>query len=143
MKTVRLTTAVKATFLVAAIIAFTINTNAQTVKNLNPIFTKNAIASIIVGIQSDVAGIQKECIYMAGMYKLDETVDALISQLAKEQNPRIRVQISVALLKIGEERGIKAVYKASLFETDPHTSYMFKAVVYEFYNNRNQKLSMK
>ena len=144
MKTTRVTTAAKTTFIiVVTLFAMAINTFAQNAKNQNPVFNEYAIKNINHGIQDDIVGIKKDCIYMAGYYKLTETVDALIAQLEKEKDPKVRVLISVSLLRIGDEEGMKAVYIASLTEKDPFALHMFKSVVYNYCSERNQRLSLR
>ena len=91
----------------------------------------------------DAPGIRKECIYLAGMYRLNKTLDDLIDQLEVEKDSKIRGLIAFALYKIGEEKGIQAAYKAYLKETDPFANHMLKSVVYQYSMDRNQKLTMK
>jgi hypothetical protein len=129
--------------LLALILLFASSTYAQEQEKMNRRITKNAIASIISGIHDDVKQVKTDCIFIAGRYKIRETVDALAEELQKETEPSIKLLISLSLFMIGEEKGIMEVYKASLTEDNKILLKRFNEVVYDFYNNKNQRYSMK
>lgn len=90
-------------------ILFAQNLSQNTTKAANSGFTERAIKSLMVGIQSDNAGLKKSSIYLSGMYELDGVVETLISQLRKETDPDTRILIALALYKIGNKEGLDAI----------------------------------
>ncbi len=90
------------------------------------------IENLKVGIQSNNEGVRRDCIYLAGKYEYTEVVEVLIDALKQEKNPKNRALIALALYRIGDEKGIKAVYEVSLVETDAKVKHTCKAIVDEF-----------
>lgn len=105
--------------------------NAQ-IEKFSPKKLEKAVENLVVGIQSDNEGVKRDCIYLAAKYQFSETVDVLISQLKSEKNSKNRILIALALYRIGEERGIQAVYDAAVFETDAKVKRTYNAIVSEF-----------
>lgn len=68
-----------------------------------------ALANILSGIKSDNLGLRKSSIYFAGKYRIKETVNALLEQLEKEEDPSTKILTALALYKIGAPEGIEAV----------------------------------
>jgi HEAT repeat protein len=93
---------------------------------------KTAIENLIVGIQSSNEGVKRDCIYYAGKYEFTETVNALIGELKQEKNPKDRALIALALYKIGDEKGIQAVYDAASTESDAKVKRTYNAIVAEY-----------
>lgn len=102
-------------------------TSTEEVKKYN-----RMIENLKVGIQSNNEGVKKDCIYLAGKYEYTEVVEVLIDALKYEKNPKNRALIALALYRIGDEKGIKAVYEVSLVETDAKVKHMCNAIVSEF-----------
>lgn len=93
---------------------------------------KRMIENLIVGIQSENEGTKRDCIYFAGRYEFVEAVDALIDLLKQEKNPKNKALIALALYRIGDNRGIQAVYEATLSETDAKVKRTYTAIVAEY-----------
>lgn len=93
---------------------------------------KRAIDNLIVGIQSSNEGVKRDCIYFAGKYEIAEAVNVLVDELKCEKNPRDRALIALALYRIGDEKGIQAVYEAALTETDAKVKRTCNAIVAEY-----------
>lgn len=74
-------------------------------KNIN----KNSIATLKEGIHSENRGVRESSIIMAGLYKIEEAVDALTDELNNEKDPDTIVLIALSLYNIGEPRGMEAV----------------------------------
>ncbi len=98
---------------------------------------KNAIASLVVGIKSENMGLKRNCIYFAGKYRIDEATDALIAELNKTDNAKLKVLIALSLYMIGNEEGIDAVYKLANKENDNYVKKMANAIIDEYNNNKS------
>lgn len=93
---------------------------------------KRMIENLIIGIQSPNEGVKRECIYYAGKYEFTETIDVLIDVLKNEKNPKNRALIALALYRIGDEKGIQAVYDAASTESDAKVKRTYSAIVAEY-----------
>jgi uncharacterized protein YdiU (UPF0061 family) len=93
---------------------------------------KRMIENLIIGIHSSNLGVKRECIFLAGKYEFSEAVDALIELLKSERNPKDRTLIAMALYRIGDEKGIQAVYESALVETDAKAKRISTAIVNEY-----------
>jgi HEAT repeat protein len=111
--------------------------SAQDVKKHDLKLKPNAIANLVEGINSQNEGVRRSAVYLAGKYEIRETVDALITLLKKEKNPSIRILIALALYKIGNEKGVDAIYNYASFENDPRVKRIYDAIVYEYEKNKN------
>lgn len=108
-------------------------TYAQDARTQKPIVKPNAIANLIAGIKSENEGVRKSATYFAGKYEIDQAVSPLIEQLKVEKNPSLRLLIALALYKIGNDKGLDAIYENALLENDPHVKKMCYAIVEEYY----------
>lgn len=136
-----LTPTVKTIMIVLMILAaLAINTKAQPMNEQIPVIKENSVKSIIMGIRSDIPGIKKQCIYYAGMFKISDAADDLIAQLKVEKDSRTRALIGFALFKIGNENGMKAIYKASQVETNKFALHMFNSLIYQYCLDKNSVL---
>jgi HEAT repeat protein len=68
---------------------------------------ERAIQNLVIGIQSDNAGLKRSCIYFAGKYEVSEVVNELIELLGKEKDSSTKKVIALVLYKIGDQKGIK------------------------------------
>lgn len=94
--------------------------------------TKNSIATLKDGIHSDNTGVRKSSIYMAGLYKIDEAVDALVEELKSEKDASTKVLIALSLYNIGDPKGMEAVKLLSENDTDAHVKRMSTALYNAF-----------
>ena len=62
-----------------------------------------------MGMRSDNEGLRKSSIYIAGFYNIQELVAPLIQILIGESDINIKVLAALALYKIGDSSGIKAI----------------------------------
>ena len=121
-------------------------TNSAFAQNTLTEYTKHkyALDNLKMGIKSENAGVRKSAIYFAGKYKVEETAEDLIKQLAKEENPSIRVLIALSLFEIDSEEGLRAVKKLSILDRDLKVKRMAGFVYDEFMkNNLTEKVSVR
>lgn len=95
-------------------------------------FNKRAIDNLNAGIMSDNSGLRKSSIYFAGKYRVTESVDALVTQLNKIEDPGTKVLIALSLYLIGEQKGLDAVYNLALRDNDSYVRRMCNAIYAEF-----------
>ncbi len=100
--------------------------------DIDPKFTGN----LNVGIKSDNEGLRKSCIYFTGVYMLKECVPALVEQLAKENNPDVKILIALSLYRIGDKSGMKAVENLSMNDENAKVRKMGNAILIEFANSK-------
>lgn len=93
---------------------------------------KAAIANLIEGIKSDNAGLMKSAVYLAGKYRVNEAVPALIKKLNSGLDDNCKVLIALSLFMIGNEDGIDAVFKLSKTNPNNHVRHMFGEIYKEF-----------
>ncbi len=90
----------KTILMVLSVIAMTLSpelkAQSSNYKNIN----KNSIATLKEGIHSENRGVKKSSIYMAGLYKIEEAVDALIDKLKTEEDPDTRILKVLIYIKI-------------------------------------------
>ncbi len=76
----------------------------------------NTELTLLEGLKTDNDGVKSGSAYMLGELKSDAAVIPLMSLLHNDNNVRIRVAAALALVKIGDSRGLFAVKKASEFD---------------------------
>ena len=74
---------------------------------------KNSISNFILGIQSNIHGIKKCCIYFAGKYKVEDAVQTLIDEFDKAGESEYKPLIAWSLFRIGNETCIKKLQDIS------------------------------
>jgi HEAT repeat protein len=79
---------------------------------------KNAVVeeNLLVGLESGNAGLQVSCAYFLGEIQSDKAVIPLMRILHNEKDDRVRVAVALALMKIGDGRGIKAIKYAVQYD---------------------------
>ena len=137
MKLLTTTLASKAVLIFVLALIVVTTTSGQIPGAQKPILKPNAIANLIVGINSENEGVRKAAIYYAGKYEISQATDALIEQLKAEKKSSVQILIALALYKIGNEKGIEAIYLNSSLENDQHVKRMCDAIVEEYYANNN------
>ena len=107
---------------------------------------KSFVLNLIKGLESDNVGLKKSCIYFAGFYEIKSAVGALVEQLQIVDDPDTRILIALALYKIGDEEGIKAIEQLVENDGSLKVKKMSAAILNQFrldVINRNVKLSGK
>lgn len=105
---------------------------------------KSYVLNLIKGIESDNAGLKRSCIYFAGLYEIRSTVDALVEQLQIVEDPNTKILIALALCKIGDEKGIKAIEQLVKNDENPRVKKISSAILNQFRTDalaQNVKLS--
>lgn len=121
---------------VMAVLVLTSATMGQSAKNAYPTFKENSIKNLIIGIKSENDGLRKSSIYFAGLYQVNEAVEALVDQFKVEKNPNNRVLIALVLYKIGDEKGMDAIYAAAVKDADLKVKRICSAIAEEYNANK-------
>ncbi|MCX6169813.1 MAG: HEAT repeat domain-containing protein [Ignavibacteriales bacterium] len=132
MKSTNNTFIKKAVLTVLTVLVLASVTMGQSTKSANPLFKENAIKNLIVGIQSENNGLRESAIYLAGKYEITEVVETLVDQFKRETDPKMRVLIALALYKIGDEKGMDAIYAAAVNDSDSKVKRICNAIVNEY-----------
>jgi HEAT repeat protein len=98
--------------------------------------SERMIKNLEAGIASENLGLRRSCIYFAGLYEIEELVKPLINQLKKEKDANTKILIALALSKIGNEEGIKAVGKLAKNDMDPKVKRVGFALI-DYYNSNS------
>lgn len=70
----------------------------------------------ISGINTENEGLQVSSAYYLGELKSDKAVIPLMRQLHESPHESVRIAAALSLLKIGDKRGIYAIYKSIEFD---------------------------
>ncbi len=120
------------TLAVLLVLLLNANTGLQAQSNNYKNIKDHSIESLKQGIQSENPGLRKSAIYMAGLYRIDESVETLVEQLEKEKLPSTRVLIALALYNIGNPYGMEAVKKLADKDNDKEVKRMGTVLYREF-----------
>lgn len=88
------------------------------------------------GINSENLTIKKQSIYFAGLYRVKEVVPVLCEKLKTEKDPHIRIMIGLSLYRINDFCCMRAIDKASIFDTDPHVREVLTSIYREYLDKR-------
>ena len=135
MKTAVITKGSVSVFLLAAFI-FIFAAPSILPQNQKTDIDPRFINNLNVGIESSNEGLRKSCIYFTGLYMLKECVPTLIEQLKKEEIADVKILIALSLYRIGDENGMKAVEKLSMYDENAKVRKMGNAILTEFENNK-------
>jgi len=136
MKLTANTFVTKAALVLTLALFITSAASAQTARKQKPVLKKYAVENIVNGIKSEYDGVRKVTISLAGKCELEKAVDTLIEQLKEEKSPELRVSIALSLYKIGDDKGLDAIYANAVSEKDPHVKRMLEAIVQEYAVNK-------
>jgi len=98
-------------------------------------FPENGVKNLIKGIKSGNKGLSRSSIYFAGKYKITDAIDALVDKMQEEKRPDTRILIALSLYEIGDIKGLQAVKKQALNDTDERVKRMSALIFNEFYKN--------
>ena len=93
--------------------------------------TELDIVNLKAGIKSNINGVKRDCIYYAAIYNIKEAVEPLNKQLKEEENPSMRVLISLALYKLSDDSSIKSVNNEILLDWRDKVSSISNAIISE------------
>lgn len=100
----------------------------------------SAIESLIMGINSDNFGLRTSAAFMLGELKCEKGVIPLMRMLKSEEREDARIVAALALLKIGNSKGIFAIKQAVKFDDSErvrrqcanfYNAYMEKSTIVE------------
>jgi len=101
----------------------------------------SAVESLIMGVNSDNFGLRTSAAYMLGELKCEKGVIPLMRMLKSEEREDARIVAALALLKIGNSKGIFAIKQAIKFDDSERVrrlcanfyhAYLEKSAVIEF-----------
>lgn len=93
---------------------------------------RNAIGNLIMGIESENAGLSKSSIYYAGLYRVPEAVKPLVEKMKAETDASTKVLIALALFRIGDPEGMDMIESLSVSDKDPKVRRMCSAIFNEY-----------
>lgn len=91
---------------------------------------EKAVENLLVGLNSDNEGLQSSSAFFLGEYNFREAVIPLMKILKSNAEEELRIQAALALIKIGDARGIYAVKRAGKFDE----SKRVREICSKFYN---------
>ena len=108
---------------------------AETAKSST--MNKNKIVlNLINGINSDNSGLKLSSINLAGDLKSSSLVIELLKVFHSNSNEKVRGAAALSLVKIGDERGIKAIEYASRFDESNYIKNLCKT--FYSYHKKNK-----
>jgi HEAT repeat protein len=113
----------------------------QSVRSAKHTFNETAIKNLMVGLNSENEGLRKSSIYFAGLYGIEEAAGTLVDQFPEEKNPKLRILIALALYRIGDQKGMDAIFTASKKDGDQEVKRICSAIADE-YNTSSTVVSL-
>lgn len=112
------------------------------ISDTNKTFKENHIKMLLMGINSDNAGLIKSCIHYAGLYKITETVDPLVDILNdKSKDFTTRVSAAMSIYNIGNNAGINAIRVFSESSKEEKIREVCSAIYQDYLDNQEKYLS--
>ena len=103
---------------------------AEPVKEKRTINRDLAIQNLLIGLDSDNTGLTSSSAFYLGELSSTEAVIPLMKMLRSSEQEELRISAALALLKIGDARGIYAIKRAIVFDESKRVSNMCE----KFYN---------
>ena len=130
----KLTVTFKIFFVLTLLLVLTNDVKAQSSKVIIEKFnlSSGAVNSLINGIKSENTGLRKSAIFFAGQYKIEKSIDYLIEELKKENDPEVKILIVLSLYKIGNPVAIEHIKDIVENETNPKVKNMYWAISDEY-----------
>ena len=112
---------------------------AEPVKEKRTINRDLAIQNLLIGLDSDNAGLTTSSAYYLGELSSTEAVIPLMKMLRNSEQEELRISAALALLKIGDARGIYAIKRAIVFDESKRVNDMcekfYNAYLYDKYSS--------
>ena len=116
-------------------------TAAEPVKETNTINRDLAIQNLLIGLDSDNIGLTSSSAFYLGELSSTEAVIPLMKMLRNAEQEELRISAALALLKIGDERGIYAIKRAIIFDESKRVNDMcekfYNAHLYDKYSSES------
>ena len=97
--------------------------------------SKLTLKSLIQGINSDNFGLKVSSAQRLGELKISEGVIPLMSMLRNDDDERARIAAALALIKIGDARGLFAVKQAAKFDDSERVRAMCEKFYLSYQKN--------
>lgn len=81
-------------------------------------------ANLLEGLSSDNLGLRVSSAHFLGEYKSDKAIIPLLKMLHDEKSEGARIQAALSLIKIGSEKAVSMVRKASIFDESQRVRIM-------------------
>jgi len=104
---------------------------AETVKEIRTINRDLAIQNLLIGLDSDNTGLTSSSAFYLGELSSSEAVIPLMRILRNSDREELRISAALALLKIGDSRGIFKIKRAIIFDESERVRSMCE----KFYNS--------
>ncbi len=104
---------------------------AEPVKEKRNINRDLAIENLLIGLDSDNSGLTASSAFHLGELSSAEAVIPLMKVLRNSEQEELRIPAALALLKIGDARGIYAIKRAIVFDESKRVRDMCE----KFYNS--------
>ena len=95
----------------------------------------------MVGLETDNIGLTSSSAFYLGELSSTEAVIPLMRMLRKAEQEELRISAALALLKIGDARGVYAIKRAIIFDESERVSNMcekfYNAYLYEKYSSES------
>ncbi len=122
--------------IILTVVSFSICSYGKDKDNSAEQFDNNTVQNFIMGINSDNQGLCESCIYYAGYYRINGTVEALVSVLNdNSKNPVLRILAAVSLYRIGDVRGIRAIRDVVQFDKSESVKTICSRLYNEYLNH--------
>jgi HEAT repeat protein len=121
----------KLILVVLAVVTFTATSSFAKGDSVNDC----TVASLIVGVNSDNFGLRTSSAYMLGELKCEKGVIPLMRMLKSEDREDARIVAALALLKIGNAKGIFAIKQAIRFDDSDRV----RRLCANFYHSYSEK----
>ena len=106
------------------------STAAEPVKEKRTINRDLAIQNFLIGLDTDNEGLTSSSAFYLGELSSSEAVIPLMKILRNSEQEKLRISAALALLKIGDARGIYAIKRAIVFDESKRVSDICE----KFYN---------
>lgn len=100
-----------------ALMIFLTTTGLFAQSKTNATINDKAIENLKAGIVSVNLGLKKDCLYLAGKYKLNEAVPVIIEELKSTRDCGVKILAARVLYEIGNRAGLDAVRDVAIVDT--------------------------
>lgn len=102
-------------------------------------FTKNQIATLNMGINSENEGVRKNSVFIAGYYNIHEAVPALKKQFLNETETQLKTLIAMSLLMLGDETSMTMIKAEAAKSENISVKNKLNAIANEIFALRTTK----
>jgi HEAT repeats len=98
--------------------------------------SERTIVSLLIGLDSENAGLISSCAYMLGEFKVTEAIIPLMRILHNDENEELRISAALALYKIGTPIAIFAVKQAGRFDESKRVNKLAQSFYFEYLRDK-------